>query len=495
MAEAKAVEKKKEEEKELSNEEIMEKLAYGEDYVKKELRGQEHFEELKDRFTPKDMEPTGYPNPIKRYRLVWENFSMSMEESYFWVLRLLQQEFSYEVEKTIDTFSMSEQSSFFGVAMQRLGIQQDKVAQYFATIGKMVKDLFAIVRELRIIDERLDYYEKSKSPDDKIREHNEIILKGLWIDVVEGGAKNPGSVFGMATQGPMFITLPDLFFKVHPRNPDDVTKQVDPLEFNPAVRAALKRKLGQYLDWKERTYQELVVRRQFQIRYLRQHYEVIMMYVNWIKPYLKYIKRMHTDLNRLDSPELITAFETSMIEIELLARKKVNSKPNVYSIIVAHFLFQVKPQLNFVAENYQRGPIHVGKLTMNLRGYAWTDEEIELYKKLKKNEDLDLLKTISKSVESAVEALGEDLKKYIKEAEGSIYGEKEQKKVEKRSFWETVAGDFISKKPKEEKKSKKQEREDQEKIKEAKEKIVASVKPELHNTFKFYKKAHGMVMW
>ncbi|MEM3126560.1 MAG: hypothetical protein QW331_00625 [Candidatus Woesearchaeota archaeon] len=473
---------------ELSKEQIIERLAYGAE----DLKGKEHFEELPGQFSPNVFD-TGYPNPIKRYRLVWDNFSMSMEESYFWVLRNLKQSFGYSVEKTVDSFSMAEQSSFFGVAMQRLGIQQDKVAQYFATIGKMVKDLFAIVRELRIIDERRGYYEKSYSTDEKIRAHNEVILKGLWIDVVEGGAKNPASVFGMATQGPGFITLPDLFFRIHPRNHKEIPEMVDKQEFNDAVKIALKRKLGQFIEWKDSTYKELLVRRTFQIKYLRQHYEVIQMYINWIKPYLKFIKRMHTDLSKLDQPEIIAAFETSMIEIELLATKKVDA---AYSVIIAHFLFEVKPMLNFQAEGYQRGPLHVGKMTLNLRGYAWTKEEIALYKKLKKYEDLDLLRTISSSVEAAVDALGDDLKKYIVEAEGTLYTEKkEEKKEEKKTFKEALFGDFISKAPKEKKVSKKKIREEEQKIRESKEKIVKSIKPELHNLFKFYKKAHAMIMW
>ena len=62
------------------------------------------------------------------------------------------------IDKITDTFSASENSSFFGTSQQRVGLQQDKVSQYLATIGKMIKELFQLVRELRIIDERLGYY-------------------------------------------------------------------------------------------------------------------------------------------------------------------------------------------------------------------------------------------------------------------------------------------------------------------------------------------------
>ena len=99
--------------------------------------------------------PTGFPTPKKRLRLLWETFNLSVEEVYFWIHTYLTQDWGYpHVIKTKDIFTASEHSSFFGTSQQRLGAQQDKVSQFLAVIGKMVKELFQIVRELRIIDER-----------------------------------------------------------------------------------------------------------------------------------------------------------------------------------------------------------------------------------------------------------------------------------------------------------------------------------------------------
>ena len=275
---------------------------------------EEIWEESKGSFVP-----TGFPAPLKKYKLVWEVPNMSIEEAYFWVLSHLRDGWGYtNIDKTIDVFAAAENSAFFGVTQQRIGLQQDKVSQFLATIGKMVKELFQLVRELRIIEERLKYYEDSMKGD----EAAEIALKGIWIDLVEGGAKNPASVYGMAQQV-QFTALPDLFFSTHPRTAAEIDKVVDTerAQFNKAVRNVLKRKLAQYLRWKEATYKELKTRFGFVLKYLKQHYEIIKMYMTWVKPYLRHIRRLTLDEEKVLTPDLISAFEGSMLEVELLAHK------------------------------------------------------------------------------------------------------------------------------------------------------------------------------
>ena len=178
-----------------------------------------------------------------------------MEEPYFWIQNMIN-DFGYPQTpeyfiKTIDTFAASENSAFSGVSQQRIGLQQDKVSQFLATIGKMVKEVFQLVRELRIIDERLGYYNESmgRTKDGKEdlpngpSEASEMTLKGIWVDMVEGGAKNASSVFGLAQQV-QFTSLPDLFFSTNPKKSEDVDKVVDiqRAQFNKPVKNILKRK-------------------------------------------------------------------------------------------------------------------------------------------------------------------------------------------------------------------------------------------------------------
>src|SRR3989338_3253538 len=249
---------------------------------------------------------TGYPAPARRYRIHYEGYNISIEEPYFWTLHYLRYFGGFpRIDKITDVFAAAENSAFFGASQQRLGAQQDKVSQFLATIGKMVRELFQLVREMRILDERLGYYADSytQSPSS---ESAEITLKGVWVDLVEQGAKNPASVYGMAREV-QFTTLPDLFFGTHPLKQEDVDFVVEKErgQFNRKVKEVLKRKLRSYLAWKEHSYEELKNRRVFTLKFLRQHFDIIRMYMTWVKPYLKNIQRMQLDQSKADTADLI----------------------------------------------------------------------------------------------------------------------------------------------------------------------------------------------
>lgn len=392
---------------------------------------------------------TNWPQPDDRWRLIFEVYNQSIEDLYFRAIDYLKEENEFlEFHKITDLFAASEQSAFFGVSQQRLGLQQDKVSQFLATIGKMVKELFQLVREIRILDERLDFYTQSAKGDISA----EISLKGYWIDLVEGGAKNPASVYGMARELG-FTTLPDIFFSVPPLRGDDVDRYVKTLGFSQKLLEVLSRKLKTFLLWKKHTFKELQDRRVFTLKYLRQHYDIIKMYMNWVKPYLKNIRRMQMDEKRMESANLISAFEGAMIEIETLAIKPfidraTGAKANaIYSV---HFEYRSRPEMRFQQEGYQRGPLHVGRTVMSIRTYAWTDDDIKRYKEFRAKEDFDLLASINSSVEAAYTALGGDLEKYLKEAGSENVGEfhrpvlEELKKKKKKNFFVAFFDPFLA---------------------------------------------------
>jgi len=400
------------------------------------------FKEVEKAWLEKDKpRETDYPKPIERLRLMYESYNLSIEETYFWLLNHMRIDWNFpseEIEKITDVFSSSEMSSYWGMNQQRLALQQDRASQYLKGISEMVKAMFQIVREIRIIKERLDYYESSYQ-NDKNAESSEIALKGIWIDMVEGGMKNPASVYGLAREVG-FTILPDLFFRIRIKKEEE--DKIDEIvaekarEFNAKVREVLARKLIQYTEWKKRTYEELKTRKNFTLKYLRQHYDTIQLYINWIKPYLRAIKRMGSKEKHMMSPDIISAFETAMIELEFLAKKPQGKK--YYSCILASFNYKTAPKMEFQQEAYQhKGPIHVGKVEFTLRAYAWTKEDIENYKKYRQAEDMELLSSVDESVKAALDALGDELKNYLKEAgevikEGKI--EPVKKKAEKLQF-------------------------------------------------------------
>jgi len=149
------------------------------------------------------------------------------------------------------------------------------------------------------------------------------------------------------------------------------------------------------------------------------------------------------DQPKMDSAQLVSAFEGSMVEIEVLAKrpfgKRPDGKPACYAIYNVHFDYRSRPELKYQQEGYQRGPIHVGQTIFTLREYVWTPEQVDKYKQFRIKEDFDLLASIDSSVQAAYTALGNDLEKYLKEAGESI-GEEWGKKEEPKPKRSTLGG-------------------------------------------------------
>jgi len=440
---------------------------------------------------------TGFPLSKKFHRLEWEVFDLSLEEPYFWILDLLKDALPI-VEKLEDSFAAAENSAFFGVTQQRLGAQQDKVSQYLATMGKMIKELFQMVRELRIIDERLGYYDSAEAelsrPIEQRKKGDEITLKGLFVDLVQGGGKSAASVYGMARELE-FVTLPDLFFDAPPfKNSDELENHLRGLEkdFNKNVRRVLIRHLTQFMEWKRRTHQEHRNRKRFQKQYLKQHYEIINMYLNWIKPYLRHVARLSMKERNMGTPELISAFEGSMLDIEIMAR--TSPKNGAHGCVLVTFNYRTRPELKVVQEGYQRGPVHIGKMVVTFRSYHWTDEQLNNYRKLKQKEAMMLLGQVSSSVRKAMESLGEELERYLKEEDEEPV-KKELGSPAKKTFMQAFFGDFYTPKknaPSHQKESAKGKI----KVKDSDLKSVGGTADFwAFNAFHLFKKAHRMVSW
>jgi hypothetical protein len=462
-----------------------------------------------------------YPKPINKYYLIYEVPHESIEPIYYWSLGHLTNDWGFPiVHKISDIFSAAEHSSFYGASAQRLGLAQDKVAQYLATIGKMIKDMFQLVRELRWIDERKKYYEDT----DAGSEGAEIALKGLWADMVDGvvgGQRTPSNIFAMAQQL-QFSALADLFFNLHVTKKavskikgkpvDKVTdeecrKQVDELVekqaggFNKEMKNVLKRKLYQYLVWKSETWIEIQQRRRFTLDYLRQHFEVIRMYLSWVKPYMKHIQKLGSDVSKLSSADLIAAFEGSLVEIEVLGQKIPENNKEVYSCILLTFQYRTRPEMQFSQEGgYHRGPLHQGETKIFWRAYTWTEKQIDAFKKMKEEEDFELISAIDRSLKAAMDALGDDLRRYLKEAEQMHEEKKEKKEPPKqrldllepfKGVFHGVGDTFKSILPE---KKKKEGMTDEKKEKEKKAAAGEAIRV-LWQHYKNFKKAHRLLSW
>ena len=221
--------------------------------------------------------------------------------------------------------------------------------------------------------------------------------------------------------------------------------------------------------------------------------------MHWVRPYLRNIQRLQLDLTKTETPDLLVAFESSMMEVELLAKKP----GTVNQCLLLHYLFRTRPEMNYQQE-YQKGPLHLGRVEIDFRVYAWTDQEVENYKRMREQEDFQLLGIIDASVEAAMESLGDELMRYLKEAGESFESKAAKKEPPKQSllspytsvfkgFADMFTGFKVSKEVKEAKQ--KPKREDAFAINKARSKAQSSAKNSMWTIYHHFKKHHEMLNW
>jgi hypothetical protein len=285
---------------------------------------------------------------------------------------------------------------------------------------------------------------------------------------------------------------------MHPQKREQLNKMVDKLDTTLNLRNVLKRKLSDFLNWKEANFKELKVRKNFELKYLRQHYNIIHMYLQWVKPYMKHMAKLRGDIEKADSAELISAFEGSMIEIEILGQRLEAGNKKVFTCILETLDYRTRPALSYQQEaGFHRGPIHMGEMKLTYRAYTWTKKEIEAFKKMKQKEDLEMFEQISAGVKATMDAIREDLDKYLKEAGEVTETKKEKQKPESvlspftsiGKGFSDVFGMFIPSPSKPGAKAEKAQ------IKAEKETAKKAVELTLWLNYKTFKKAHRMLTW
>ena len=235
--------------------------------------------------------------------------------------------------------------------------------------------------------------------------------------------------------------------------------------------------------------------------------------MNWVKPYLLNIKRMQLNNKDIEkNADLVSAFEGSIVEIEFLAKRKIKPSHDYNAVALVKFWFRTAPKMDYHNQEYQnKGPIHVGKLIIDFRSYAWTDQDIKNYLHMREQESFELLGDIDSSVKAAMESLGDELKQYLIEAgEKDLLPPDQEKK--NKSEKKKIRGPFLSViggfgelfgslfnlqlgKEKGEKKKKEKSTKNQYELSQEMQAAATSASKSLWTVYKNFKKAHKMAAW
>ena len=399
---------------------------------------------------------------VDKYEMEIHSFTESIEKYYFWIVDFVRK-MGYKIEKHKEEMGASVVSQFFGEMSARRQYLEKRGMEILATINTVIKSIVNLLYDLREFDRRLSIYDDLHSNDPKKKEAARQALKRVWMDEVDI-RKGNASINAMSAQrGLEFTTLRDAFMVAKD------LESIDKMDLNDRVKRILKGRLEEYFKWEKESEKELRQRRKIELAYLKSQVEALRLYSIWAKPYLKAAQMLSFKEPNIRDVDLIQAFDQSVIEIiirgtkaygikdfihpfglpkkyspplmrksalptlfepkvfskaEIARLKTKHSGPLAYSVIELRFLWRTKPTM---VSQGQGGGVYrqMGKLNIQFIGYAMTKEE---YDELKKQEEKEAMKFIEGLTTQSLEAMRDELEKYLGELEGL------EKKEEKKKF-------------------------------------------------------------
>ena len=249
---------------------------------------------------------------IVKYKLVYES-PVNITPIYYWIWKFIKDVIRPNgLWKITDWHRFAKRTQEWGSMTQKKTYQIEEANKLLQTIGALSKNLVSMYKELQRIKEALDLYEKGKEP-------GELELKGLWADVVDARQGNPGSMVNLE-KNLQFFTLRDWFFHIDADTPEKVEEVVNKLDTTERLKVVLKRKLIQYLTWKEHWKESLEELKRHLEERIKSGENSIKMYKEWARPIIRDVEGLQMRFDTKD-PRIFEMGSSLISRIELVAFK------------------------------------------------------------------------------------------------------------------------------------------------------------------------------
>ncbi len=434
---------------------------------------------------------------VRKLTLDYDAFAEGLEPIYYWLLDALRDS-NYSVKKAADYFAASEGSFWYGDLGMRRSNMEKRAMELIATINAVIKSVLNLLWDLKEFEQRLKWYEKFQSKNQKEKDEADLALKAIYLTEVD--IKKGRAAINMLAQDLNFITIRDAFMAA--KTPESV----DGMDLNERVRRVLKPRVGDYLVWADLSSRELKERYNVEKAYLKSQINSMKLYTAWAKPYLVATnKLLPPEMEKVAEPEeMVTAFDIARIYIEVfgwkIAELAETKKPGAkkisllepekwYSAVELIFVFRSIP--GGVAE---RGHIiQRGRVKTYFKSYILQQKHLDL---LDKKSDDELLKLVTGLTTETLDAMKSDIDKYV---DGGEKKEEKPKAPLKIPIVETVRGAAKSFKQAAEGIRKivpiSKPKADTWALKRVEAVAKTSAKEDLFKLYEAYKKTHAMLTW
>jgi len=365
------------------------------------------------------------------HNLVYDSSFETLEPVYFFLVDLMG-DFGLETEKLIDNFTSSPGSGHFAELGQRATVMQQQGSKILADINAVLRSVLNIIYDLKEFRIRLSHYDDLRT---KKKEAAVLALKQVWMDKVDI-QKGNSSIKAMALGQAGFQTLIDAFLFVKE------VANVDKVDLNDRVKRILRARILEFNHWLEQSEKELRKRYELERIYLKSQVNSLKLYSRWAKPYLKAAKELEMKEHGRD-PALVKAFNTIILELTLLGKRKINvaeealsgnlpkefERPerlklkDYYACTLVSFRFRGIPQRAAQQPHYIFG----GRAEISFKSYVLNEDEIKkLEESLDESDLYDALRLIEGATGESLEQLQDEINFFLEEKE-----QEEEHKTEK----------------------------------------------------------------
>ncbi len=378
-----------------------------------------NFDELLKEYGSPDKIPADKikEKPISEHKMIYDSSSETLEPVYFFTLDLMNS-MGLQTEKLLDNFTSSPGSGHFSELGQRATIMQQQATKILGDVNTVLRSVLNIIYDLKEFRIRLSEYDALKT--DK-KEAAILSLKQVWMDKVDI-VKGNSSIKAMALGQAGFQTLIDAFLFVKS------IQDVDKVDLNDRVKRILRARVLEFGDWLANSESELRKRYELEKNYLKSQVSALKLYVRWAKPYLKAANELEMK-NMPREPALVKTFNTIILELTLLGRKKIKvdeemlagklpqgleklKSRDYFSCVLVDFKFRGIPQRISQQSHFAFG----GRAEISFKSYALNADEIKKLDSELDDSDLnDALSLIEGITGESLELLQDEINSFLEE--------------------------------------------------------------------------------
>ncbi|MBN1924049.1 MAG: hypothetical protein JW791_04805 [Nanoarchaeota archaeon] len=300
------------------------------------------------------------------------------------------------------SLAASPTSGFYGDVAQRKAYAKDQFDKGMGLVNNIVQTVIKLIYSLREFDLVLDIYKRLEENDDTKKISAELNLRRIFMDEVDI-KKGRGSMNNLTTaQGMEFVSLRDNFLVIKD------LKSIDDLTVNDRVKRILKERFAEYEDWKNAYKKDVEGRRKIQRQYLRNQIESLKMQLDWVKPYYTLMQQLDISSGVAD-PDLLPGIDTTIITTKI--RGIIGGAPKKLATAFADVEFRFKTSPIQVRSEQGQAYHHRFKTEIIYTPYVMSNSDYEKIVEVETLKDIDFLKEI---VGQSLDAIKDDLEKYMK---------------------------------------------------------------------------------